>query len=319
MQGVDKMTEAHIGKRTKMKDAPAWLRTLGRIGLTALGIVYLGIGVLALETALGIGGVITGAEGALNHLANEPFGIPMLYVVSCGLVVFALYRIIGGFYDVDANGHDAKAIVGRVGFALSGLGFGLLGGSILRYGVFGSGAQQATQQSGQQHEWTARLMMEPFGRWIIGGIGVWILVFTGYNLHKAITRRFLNVFNTAAMDRATIERASIIGLIGLLARTVILGLMSWFFINAALTFDPDKTGGLDRSLSTLAAQPYGRILLGIVSAGVVAYAIFLFYLARYRHFAKPRSKQPQAAIDAKEGKNKQDKDRPHAGQAVSSG
>ena len=42
--------------------------------------------------------------------------------------------------------------------------------------------------------------------------------------------------------------------------------------------------GLDGALQTLAQQPYGKILLGIVALGLVAYAIYMIVQSRYRSF-----------------------------------
>ncbi len=45
---------------------------------------------------------------------------------------------------------------------------------------------------------------------------------------------------------------------------------------------PAKATWLDVALKTLAAQPYGTILLTLVAAGLAAFAVFTFFDARYR-------------------------------------
>jgi hypothetical protein len=42
--------------------------------------------------------------------------------------------------------------------------------------------------------------------------------------------------------------------------------------------------GLDGALETLAAQPYGTLLLALAAAGLVAYAVYMALEARYRRF-----------------------------------
>ncbi|WP_449407558.1 DUF1206 domain-containing protein [Microbacterium maritypicum] len=50
---------------------------------------------------------------------------------------------------------------------------------------------------------------------------------------------------------------------------------------AAWTHDPDKSGGLDAALRSLADLPYGRVILWLVGAGLAVYGIFSIARARY--------------------------------------
>ena len=72
------------------------------------------------------------------------------------------------------------------------------------------------------------------------------------------------------------------GVVGLLARGVVFGLIGAFVIKAALEYDPKQAIGLDGALQKLAGEAYGAWLLGLTAAGLVAYAIFCFVEARYR-------------------------------------
>jgi len=55
-----------------------------------------------------------------------------------------------------------------------------------------------------------------------------------------------------------------------------------FLTQAALQTNPDEARGLGGALSTLAAQPFGPYLLGLVAFGLVARGLFMFVVARYR-------------------------------------
>jgi hypothetical protein len=72
------------------------------------------------------------------------------------------------------------------------------------------------------------------------------------------------------------------GVVGLLARSVVFGLIGAFVIKAALEYDPKEAIGLDGALQKLAGEAYGTWLLGLTAAGLLAYAIFCFVEARYR-------------------------------------
>ena len=72
------------------------------------------------------------------------------------------------------------------------------------------------------------------------------------------------------------------GTFGHLARMVVFGLIGIFLIKAAVEYDPNKAVGLDGALAKLANQPYGPVLLGIVAAGLIAFALYSLTDARYR-------------------------------------
>ena len=76
--------------------------------------------------------------------------------------------------------------------------------------------------------------------------------------------------------------ATRIGVVGLLARLVVFGLIGVFAIKAAIQYDPNEAIGLDGALQKLAQQSYGPWLLGLTAAGLLAYAVYCFADARYR-------------------------------------
>ena len=71
----------------------------------------------------------------------------------------------------------------------------------------------------------------------------------------------------------------------LAARGVVFGLIGLFLIQAALQHNPEQAGGLDEALQALARQGHGRLLLGVVAVGLVAYGSYMLLIAWYRrHF-----------------------------------
>src|SRR4051812_35440480 len=67
-----------------------------RAGFTARGVIYLLVGVLALQIAFGDGGRQADRGGALAALADKPFGSVVLWALGIGLVGMALWRLSGG-------------------------------------------------------------------------------------------------------------------------------------------------------------------------------------------------------------------------------
>ena len=80
-----------------------------------------------------------------------------------------------------------------------------------------------------------------------------------------------------------VERGfTLLGVAGHLARMVVFALIGWFLFKAALDFDPDKAVSLDGALSAVKQAAYGKVLLGVVAAGLLAFAAYSVADARYR-------------------------------------
>jgi hypothetical protein len=72
------------------------------------------------------------------------------------------------------------------------------------------------------------------------------------------------------------------GVVGHVARGVVFTIIGVFLGKAAIEYDPKEAVGIDGALLKLVEQPYGRVLLGLVAAGLVAYALYCLVEARYR-------------------------------------
>jgi Domain of Unknown Function (DUF1206) len=99
-------------ERAANKASP-WIERLARVGYVAYGVVYVLVGVLALQAAFGGGGAATGQEGALRSillaplgkvllgletLARQPFGPYLLGAVAAGLVAYGAFMFVMARY-----------------------------------------------------------------------------------------------------------------------------------------------------------------------------------------------------------------------------
>ena len=63
-----------------------------------------------------------------------------------------------------------------------------------------------------------------------------------------------------------------VGVVGLIGRGASSVLSACSCVRAAVLFDPAEAKGLDAVLQTVAAQPYGKVLLALAVVGILAYA-----------------------------------------------
>jgi hypothetical protein len=278
--GEEERSVAHNGsqhaERAARKASP-WIERLARAGYVAYGVVYALVGVLAVQAAFGGGGRTASQEGALRQVLLAPLGRVLLGMIVVGLLAYAMWRLFQGILDPENEGRDAKGIARRSDHALNGLFHAALALSAGQL-VLGSGGGGG----GSPDDWTARLLAQPFGRWLAVIAGAVIVGAGLYQLYKAHKADFREELKSGEMSARAMTWATRSGRLGYAARGVVFAMIGVFLVQAALQTDPDEARGLGGALETLASQPFGPYLLGAVALGLVAYGVFMFVMARYR-------------------------------------
>lgn len=263
--------------------------TMARIGYTARGIVYLIVGILATVAAFS-GERAVGTKGAVQTLLSTAPGAVLLVVLAAGLVCFAAWRFAQAVLDADHDGRSGKALVLRTIYAANGLFyFGMAAWSVSLLLTFRGDIDddQATR------DWTAWLLGQPFGGWLIIAIGAGIAV-TGIGV--AITGLRGHFERRLKLDAATREWLVPLGRYGLFARGIVFVLIAAFLILAAVHSNPQEAKGLGGAFRALQGQPYGWILLALGAAGFLAFGAYELIQAVYRRV--PAMGLPQAAAQS---------------------
>jgi hypothetical protein len=258
--------------------SPAF-EALARAGFVARGIIYVIIGVLAIQVAMhsGSAGHPTNQRGALETVQQQPFGHWLLVAVAVGLGGYALWRFVQAFFGHGPEGGGDASTFGRIAAAASGCAYTAmcaLAVSILL------GA--SSRSSSNPHRSAAGVLGWPGGQWIVGIAGALFIGVALYQGYKGVTRKFLDEDKVGEMGPVTRTWITRIGVAGHLARMVAFGLIGIFVVKAAVDYAPQKAVGLDGALSNLAHQSYGTFLLAVVAAGLVAFGVYSIADARYR-------------------------------------
>ena len=252
---------------------------LARLGYTAKGIVYAIVGVLAVQAAIGVGGKTTDTRGALSTIAQQPFGKFLLALVALGLIGYVIWRFVEAIQDPEHRRDNGEGLARRVSSAFSGIIYASLALSAIRL-IMGSDRGGSSTSSAQG--WTASLLSQPFGQWLVGLIGAFIIGFGFYEFYTAYKAKFRKQLKLNEMKATEATWAIRISQFGIAARGVVFVMIGFFLIQAARQSDASAARGLDGALATLAKQAYGPWLLGIVALGLMAYAIHMWIQARYR-------------------------------------
>lgn len=249
-----------------------------RLGYVARAVVYLIIGGFAFLAAIGRGGGTTDSRGALQILLTQPFGKVLLFFIALGLVGYGVWRVLMGVRDPERTGSTGQRAARRAGYVVSGLvnlALALFAASLALPGMIS--APGADGGDGAK-DWTATLMSQPFGRWLVALVGV---VFVGTAIAFAI-RAFKATFERYLSREACTPTIRNICRAGILARAIVFTIIGLFLIIAAWHADPSEAKGVGAALDTLRDQPFGSPLLAAVGLGLVAYAFYSAVAARYR-------------------------------------
>lgn len=245
-----------------------------RIGYFARGLVYGLIGYLAVQTVINGSGKITDQKGALSTIASQPFGKFVLILIAIGLVGLFLWGIIRAFADPMHKGSDAKGLVTRAGYLISGLSYGALFLPTISLIQNSGRSIPSTGQSAQNT--AAGIMAKPFGATLIVLIGLVLIGVGLYRIYSGYQAKFNERFNSYKMNADERRWAVRLGRLGYIALGIVFLIIGGLAVYAGTTKNPSKIVGVDGALQFLAHQQYGILLLAIVAIGLIAFAIYSF-------------------------------------------
>jgi hypothetical protein len=250
------------------------MHVLARAGLTARGIIYILIGWVAILLAVGHSAREADQEGALQLLAGKPYGLVSLWLLGIGFVAYALWRLTEAAFGVAGEGNGA-------GPRLKSLGRGIVYAA-LAYLTFQVIAGVHSNEATKQQDATASIMHHAGGRWLVGIIGLIVVIAGVALIAQGIRRKFMRQLETSRMTRRERRIVEWLGVIGTTARGVVFALAGVLVIDAAVTYSPSKARGVDGALNALRNQPFGEFLLLLAAVGLIVFGIYGLCEARWR-------------------------------------
>ncbi|MEG4323909.1 DUF1206 domain-containing protein [Microcoleus sp. herbarium5] len=269
----------NIKQSIRQAASHAWFERLARLGYASKGLVYFIVGFLAAQAVFSMGGRTTDTSGALSEIVSQPFGKFLLFLVTIGIIGYALWRIVQTILDPEHQGQkmDAKRIAQRIGYALSALAYAGLALTAVKLIMGSGGGNSDTTQ-----DLTAQILAQPFGQWLVGLAGS-IVIGVGFSyFYEAYKAKFRRHFKLDEMSQTEQTWATRLGRFGIAARGVVFVIIGFFLIQAARLSDASQTKGLGDVLGILAQQPFSPVILALVPLGLIAYGIYSVIEARYR-------------------------------------
>jgi hypothetical protein len=242
-----------------------------RAGYVARGVLWALIGLLALRLAFaGSGGKKADKSGALQEIGSKPFGKALLILMAVACALYAAWHLLEAALNFEDKGMAAGSS------ASSGGDLHLAGVAILKYAL----SNESGNDNKKSEDFTAKMLDWPLGAWLVAAVGLALIGAGLYNGRQATGDRFKKHLECWNSDHA--KAVDTLAKVGLFARMLVFVLVGGLFIQAAVTHDKDKAGGLDAALRRLVDWPFGRVLLGALAVGLIAFGLYSFAEAKYR-------------------------------------
>jgi hypothetical protein len=251
------------------------IERLARLGYASIGIVYMIVGGFAVAAGLGKRGSTGSHKDAFALIRDQPFGRVLLAVIAAGMVGYVLWRFVSAVTDSEHRGSDVKGIGVRIASFCRGLVYSLFAFEVIRMiagkSSGGSGGEQETKH------WTARLMQQPFGRWLVAAAGLGVVAYGAYQLYAAWDSKLSKRISLGEIDSKVRGKVIAISRFGIGARGAVFFIIGGSLVMAAFRHNPG-----DAHSTTGALQELPPPLLVLVGLGLAAYGVYALVNAKYR-------------------------------------
>jgi hypothetical protein len=253
-----------------------WIERTARVGLAARGLVYVLIGILALQIAFVDRAEQADQQGAFQTLAQNGFGKAILWLVILGFVGYGLWQATEAAWGHRREPDDRKRTASRIESAIKAVIYLIL--AVVAFRVV-----TGTSRSGQGGEQvTAQALQLTGGQVLVGLAGVAIVAAAVLLAWRGLRTKFEEHLDLAELGPGARSALITLGKVGYVARSIVFALVGILVVVAAVTFDPDKARGMDAALRQVAAQPYGPWLLSLMALGLMCFGVYSFAESRYR-------------------------------------
>jgi hypothetical protein len=250
----------------------ATLTFMARVGFAARGLVYLLVAAFATAAALDFRQQPHGIIDAVQGITNTPLQGLLAGVIGTGLACLAAYFAIAGLSHCCRSGGARNWLfgAGMIGDALI-YAFIMISTLGILIGWHPDGERQT-------QTWTAWVLGQPFGRGLVGLVGLVILACGIGVIVWVLTTDIDDDIDLPEEQKRAIEP---IGRYGLAGRGVAISLVGIYWMSAALQGEPSKAHELGGALQAVQQNSKGWLLLLTLGVALAASAFFDFVEALY--------------------------------------
>jgi Domain of Unknown Function (DUF1206) len=266
------------GRRTARRAASSrGMALLARAGLVARGLMYVLVGVIAIEIAVKGSHQQADRTGAVRLVAHTAFGSAILWLLVIGFAGMTLWRLSEAIWgSPEADGRKGSKRLANLARAVF---YAVVTYGILKYAL---GIGEPSSSDAQSQDLTAAALKHPGGQAIVAIAGVVVVAAGLCIMYRAYKRTFLKHLRMGSASMRTRKVVTRLGQIGGIARGFVFGVIGVFLVIAAKDASPGQAKGIDSALRALAHTPLGPWLLVVVALGLMTFGVYSWCEARWR-------------------------------------
>ncbi len=254
----------------------AFVHYLPIYGCISTGIIYIGIGVIAILSFLRIKDGGADESSMFAYLNNYLVGKIFVWIILLGTLCYIIWRIYEAIKDPYAYGKDAKGKAKRTGIALSTIADIFIAFSAIQ-ALLERGNIMENGQPIEQRQYVSQLLQENWGSWLIIGVGFIVVATALVQFFYGITQGYRERIDIAHFSKDTKQLTHLLAWVGYLARGIIIGIIGFFFIKAGISENAQHVVNTDKAFDFI-GDDVGHLYFILVAIGTICYGLFMFVL-----------------------------------------
>ena len=225
-----------------------FIRKAARFGFYAKGVLFIVVGALAVMLSAGLPeGRIADPTGALAVIAQKPFGRVLLMLFTAGAVGHGVWNLLRAIADVDDAGGNWLGILKRS--IAAGIGVFYLGLALTAFEILVALRVSDVPSQAEETFVSILLAIPLLGAALLFLIGVGVIGAGLHECYSGISGRFREAYRIWEISGPHLFFITLLGILSFTSRAVILVIMGYYFVAAAVWNRLDGSIGLDAARS----------------------------------------------------------------------
>ena len=248
-------------------------------GCVSTGLIYLGIGAVAILSFLQIRDGGADESSLLAILNNTAIGYAFVCIILLGTLSYITWRIYEAIRDPYHFGKDWKGIATRTGIAIS-----VVPDMAIAYSAIT--ALQGTSTANEDGtpevlRWQIGDVLEKSGgEAMIVALGASIIASAVIQLIYGVAKGYRERLDIDHMKKWKRNIIHYLAWAGYIARGIILGIIGFFFLKAGFSANENYIVNTDKAFDFI-GDNIGHLWFILVAAGTICYGLFMFVFGMY--------------------------------------
>jgi hypothetical protein len=273
MEAVARSGRRAAETKTAQVERHGSFRWMARAGIAGRGVIYVILAIFAADIALhGNSPEPASGTGAIAEVARQPAGPVLVAILVVGLGSYGAWRAIEALSGYERPGKRQNLWV-RIGWlAIAGVYMTLCVRAIV---LLTTGARIGSAGSSRHVQaWAGRVLVWPAGRVLLGAAAVGVLIGAIALATWGVAHRYKKELCLDRLPPGACKVPQILGASGNVARGFMIGLVGVYLLDAAVDGRATKVKTVDLALESLAHEGFGTVVIGLLAAGLLCFAIY---------------------------------------------